>query len=111
MKINKDKMLKAAKGGLTNATDLADYLVKRGLPFRDAHELVGKLVVYCLSNTKSLDDLTISELQGFCPLIKEDVYKEIFVYTCVEKRNIPGGPAPEQVKAAILAGHSYISRL
>ncbi|KJS82641.1 MAG: hypothetical protein JM58_14285 [Peptococcaceae bacterium BICA1-8] len=108
MKINKDKMLNASKGGFTNATDLADYLVKKGMPFRDAHEVVGKLVAYCLSNNKSLDDLSIEEFQGFSPLIAEDVYEEISVFTCVEKRNIPGGPAAEQVKAAIEAGWKVI---
>ncbi|NLT93945.1 MAG: argininosuccinate lyase [Clostridia bacterium] len=108
MKVNKENMLAASKGGFTNATDLADYLVKKGLPFRDAHEVVGKLVAYCLSKNTSLDDLTLEELQGFSPLIKEDVYQEISVYTCVNKRNIPGGPAPEQVKLAIEAGRKTI---
>jgi len=110
MRINKDKMLNASKGGFTNATDLADYLVKKGLPFRDAHEVVGKLVAYCLSNNKNLDDLAIEELQGFSHLIEEDVYQEISVFTCVKKRNIPGGPAPEQVKATIEAGRNMINK-
>lgn len=110
MKVNKENMLTASKGGFTNATDLADYLVKKGLPFRDAHEVVGKLVAYCLSKNTSLDDLTLEELQGFSPLIQEDVYEEISVYTCVSKRNIPGGPAPEQVKAAIEAGRALLKK-
>ena len=108
MKVNAEKMLIASKGGFTNATDLADYLVKKGMPFRDAHEVVGKLVAYCLSNDKSLDDLSVEEFQGFSPLIKEDVYREISVYTCVEKRNSPGGPASEQVKTAIEAGRKVV---
>lgn len=111
MKVNKEKMLNASKGGFTNATDLADYLVKKGLPFRDAHEVVGKMVAYCLSSNKSLDDLSIKELQGFSPLIEEDVYQEISVYTCVEKRNIPGGPAAEQVRIAIEEGKKRIETL
>jgi argininosuccinate lyase len=110
MKVNKEKMLTASKGGFTNATDLADYLVKKGLPFRDAHEVVGKLVAYCLSKNTSLDDLTLEELQGFSPLIQEDVYQEISVLTCVSKRNIPGGPAPEQVKSVIDVGRAWLKK-
>jgi argininosuccinate lyase len=108
MKVNKENMLAASKGGFTNATDLADYLVKKGLPFRDAHEVVGKLVAYCLSKNTSLDDLTLEELQGFSTLIEEDVYQKISVYTCVNKRNIRGGPAPEQVKRSIEAGRETL---
>ena len=103
-------MLTASKGSFTNATDLADYLVKKGLPFRDAHEVVGKLVAYCLSKNTSLDDLTLEELQGFSPLIQEDVYQEISVLTCVSKRNIPGGPAPEQVKSVIDVGRAWLKK-
>ena len=110
MQVNKEKMLEASKGGFTNATDLADYLVKKGLPFRDAHEVVGKLVAYCLSNTKNLDDLTLEEFQGFSPLIKEDVYEAISVFTCVEKRQVTGGPAPEQVKKAIIEGKKLLEK-
>ncbi|MFZ7104360.1 MAG: argininosuccinate lyase [Peptococcaceae bacterium] len=111
MQINKDNMLNASQSGFTNATDLADYLVKKGLPFRDAHEAVGKLVAYCLSNNKSLDDLSLAEFQSFNPLITEDVYHEISVYTCVKKRNIIGGPAPEQVQAVIEDGKKKIEAL
>lgn len=111
MKINKDKMLKASQGGFTNATDLADYLVKKGLPFRDAHEVVGKLVAYCLGAGKSLEHLSLEEFEEFSPLIGEDVYQEISVETCVKKRNIIGGPAPEQVQWAIAEGKKKIASL
>lgn len=108
MQINKEKMLAASKGGFTNATDLADYLVRKGLPFRDAHEVVGKLVAYCLNKGKNLDDLSLEELQGFCPLVKEDVYEAISVFNCVKKRQVIGGPAPEQVKKSIAEGREKI---
>ena len=108
MKVNKEKMLKASKSGFTNATDLADYLVKKGVPFRDAHEMVGKLVAYCLSNDKDLDELSLKELQGFSPLIKEDVYEAISIFSCVEKRKITGGPAQEKVREAIKIGRRWI---
>jgi len=110
MTVKKKKMLKAAQGGFTNATDLADYLVKQGLPFRDAHEVVGKLVAYCLSNNKNLDDLSIEEFQRFNQLITEDVYEAISVFTCVEKRKVIGGPALEQVKLAIEEGRKLIEK-
>ena len=101
MNIRKDNMLHAASGGFTNATDLADYLVKKGLPFRSAHEISGKLVKYCLDAGTSLLDVSIDEFRSFSGLIDEDVYDAISLITCVNNRTIIGSPSPDTVKAAL----------
>ncbi len=101
MTIRKDKMLLAAKGGFTNATDVADYLVKKGIPFRDSHHIVGKLVSYCIENSKNIEDLSLEELKVFSDMFKQDVYNAISLETCIEQRNLPGGPAIKSVKASI----------
>ncbi len=101
MKINKDVMLIGAKGGFTNATDVADYLVKKGLPFRDAHAVVGKMVAYCLDTNKVIDSLSMDEFKEFSELFDEDIYTAISLETCVNLRKIPGGPAMETMKAVI----------
>ena len=108
MKINKENMYKAAQGGFTNATDIADYLVKKGIPFRDAHEIIGKMVLYCIGNNKAIDELTMEEFKGFSPLISEDVYTEISLETCISGRNLPGGPAKERVLEAIQKGRNFL---
>ena len=97
----KDVMEKGASGGFTNATDCADYLVRKGVPFRDAHKVVGELVAHCLTEDKALLDLTLEELKSFHPAFEQDVFGDLSMKACVEKRNIPGAPAPEQVQAAI----------
>lgn len=99
MTIRKDNMEKAALGGFTNATDLADYLVKKGLPFRETHAISGKLVHYCIENGISLLDVSLDKLKEFSPAFEEDVYDAISLKTCVEGRSLIGGPAPETVKA------------
>ena len=99
MKINKDRMEQAAAGGFTNATDLADYLVRKGIPFRSTHEISGKLVHYCIERGISLSDVSLEEFKTFSPLIENDVYEAISIKNCVDKRTVPGGPAPETVKA------------
>ncbi len=101
MKINKDAMLEGAKGGFTNATDVADYLVKKGLPFRDAHAVVGRMVAYCLDTNKVIDALSMDEFKDFSPLFDEDIYTAISLETCVNLRKIPGGPAVETMRAVI----------
>lgn len=105
MRIKKEKMLEAAKKGYTNATDLADYLVYKGLPFRDAHEVSGKLVAYGIEKGEELDNLTIDEFKKFSDLIEEDIYSSIHVRTCVERRNIKGGTGfartEEEIKEAL----------
>ena len=101
MKLRKDNMEKAALGGFTNATDLADYLVRKGIPFRSTHEISGKLVHYCIEHDTTLEKLSLDEFKQFSDLIEEDVYDAISLETCVNKRTIIGAPAPETVKAAL----------
>ena len=98
MTIRKNNMEAAALGGFTNATDLADYLVKKGLPFRETHAISGKLVHYCIENGISLLDVSLDKLKEFSPAFEEDVYDAISLKTCVEGRKLVGGPAPETVK-------------
>ena len=97
----KDVMEKGASGGFTNATDCADYLVKHGVAFRDAHEVVGKLVAHCLNEKKALLDLTLDELKTFHPAFGADVFDDISMLACVEKRQVVGAPAPNMVMLAI----------
>ncbi|NJP40020.1 argininosuccinate lyase [Oscillospiraceae bacterium HV4-5-C5C] len=97
----RETMRAAAARGFTNATDLADYLVKKGLPFRDAHHIVGHLVAVCSSRRCGLEDLSLEELQEACGLIADDVYPALDLNQLVEKRNLPGGPAPAAVMADI----------
>lgn len=101
LKVCEEDMLKAAKGGFTNATDFADYLVRQGVPFRDAHAIVGQAVAYCLNKNCALDDLTLEEFRTFSPLINDDIYEAISVYTCVAKRNTVGAPSLEQISYTI----------
>ncbi|MBR2452491.1 MAG: argininosuccinate lyase [Clostridia bacterium] len=101
MTINKSAMEKGAKGGFTNATDVADYLVKKGLPFRDAHAVVGKMVAFCLDTDKFIEELSMAEFKDFSPLFDEDIYDAISLETCVNQRKIIGGPAAETMKKII----------
>ncbi len=101
MAVRADKMRAAAAGGFTNATDLADYLVKKGLPFREAHEVSGKLVKLCISRGLALEDLKLNEFREFSQLIEQDIYEAISLQTCVSQRKITGAPNPDTVKAAI----------
>ena len=98
MTIRKDNMEAAALKGFTNATDLADYLVKKGLPFRETHAISGKLVHYCIENGISLADVPLDKLKEFSEAFEEDVYDAISLKTCVEGRKLVGGPAPDTVR-------------
>ena len=98
MTIRKDNMEAAALGGFTNATDLADYLVKKGLPFRETHAISGKLVHYCIENGISLADVPLDKLKEFSEAFEEDVYDAISLKTCVDGRKLVGGPAPDTVR-------------
>ncbi len=109
MKVRQDKMLSAAKGGFTNATDIADYLVKKGIPFRSSHEIIGKMVAFCIENNKNIDELTLEELKVFSDKIESDVYEAISLNTCVNERKLPGGPAVETVKVSILKSKNKLS--
>ena len=102
MKVKASTMRKAAAGGFTNATDIADYLVKKGMPFRESHEVIGKMVAHCIGAGCAIEELSLETLRGFSLLIAEDVYEAISLDTCVRERRIPGGPAPESVKTAIM---------
>ncbi|MGF7184836.1 argininosuccinate lyase [Desulfitispora alkaliphila] len=101
LKVNGDNMERGAKGGFTNATDVADYLVKKGLTFREAHEIVGKMVACCLHKGVGLDDLTMAEYKLHSEAFKEDVFRTITLETCVNERRVTGGPAEEAVAEAI----------
>ena len=93
---------------MPRATDCADYLVKRGVPFRDAHAVAGRLVAHCLDKGCALDDLPLDELRAFSPAFEEDVYEAISLGSCVAARNLTGGPAPERVLAAVKAGREWL---
>lgn len=101
MTVRKENMAGAARGGFTNATDVADYLAKKGVPFREAHEVVGKAVFYCLQHRKNLEALTLDEYQALSPAFAEDIYAAIGVEYCAAARKVRGGPAPEAVQQAI----------
>lgn len=101
MTFREDVMEKGAAGGFTNATDCADYLTKKGVPFRDAHRVVGELVNYCIKADTALMDLSLEELKSFHPAFEQDVFDAMSLKTCVEGRSIPGGPAPSAVQASI----------
>jgi len=111
MRINGENMKRGAAGGFTNATDAADYLVKKGLPFRDAHEVIGKMVSYCLSNNKSIEELTIAEFKNCSQLFDEDVYTAISLENCVNLRDIIGGTATNQVNIAIKNAKAFINNI
>ena len=97
----RENMRRAANGGFINATDCADYLVKKGLPFRTAYTIVGKTVNYCIQNGKTLDSLSLGEYRQFSDVFDDDVYEFINLDTCVNKRNVPGGPAEKPLRAQL----------
>ena len=101
MTFNKDIMEASAKSGFTNATDAADYLVNHGVPFRDAHGIVGQLVLFCIDKNIALDDMTLDEFKAISPVFEEDIYQAISLKTCVEKRMTIGAPGPEAMKKVI----------
>ena len=94
-------MMKAAQGGFINATDLADYLVKKGLPFRTAYKISGQIVAHCIQNRQVLETLPLETYRTFSELFDEDLYNEISLETCVAKRISEGGTSVESVKSQI----------
>ena len=108
MKINKNRMEESAKQGFTNATDAADYLVNHGVPFRDAHGIVGRLVLTCIEKGIALDDLTLAEYRAVSPVFEEDIYEAISLKTCVEKRQTAGAPSEKAMLQAIAAERRYL---
>lgn len=108
MRFHKDIMKKSAMKGFTNATDAADYLVNHGVPFRDAHGIVGQLVLFCLDKGISLDDMTLEEYKAISPVFESDIYDAISLKTCVEKRTTIGAPGPSVMKQAAEQYHKLL---
>ncbi len=108
MKVNKNRMEASAKQGFTNATDAADYLVNHGVPFRDAHGIVGRLVLTCIEKGIALDDLTLEEYRAISPVFEKDIYEAISLKTCVEKRQTAGAPSRKSMLQAIAAEKAYL---
>ena len=111
MKLNKENMKVSAMKGFTNATDAADYLVKNGVPFRDAHGIIGQLVLYCIDNNKAIEELSLEELHKISPVFKDDIYDAISLKTCVEKRNTIGAPGPEAMKQVIKINEEFLKNI
>lgn len=111
MTINKENMEKSAMNGFTNATDAADYLVKKGVPFRDAHGIIGGLVLYCIDNNKALDDLSIDEFKKYSEVFEDDIYEAISLETCVNLRNTIGAPGIEAMNKVIEINEQYLNAL
>lgn len=109
IKFNKEVMETSAMNGFTNATDAADYLVKKGMPFRDAHAVIGRLVLYCIENNKAIHELKLLELKSICDMFDMDVYDEISLETCVEKRITTGGPSRMAITNEIAKNDEFIN--
>lgn len=108
IKFRKDVMEASARNGFTNATDAADYLVVKGMPFRDAHGVIGRMVLYCIDKDCAMDDLSMDELKSFSELFDEGYYDAIAMKTCVEKRNTIGAPGPSAMKKVLEIYDSYL---
>ena len=108
MQFNKERMAESARHGFTNATDAADYLVNHGVPFRDAHGIVGQLVLLCLDKKIPLDDLPLEEYKKISPVFEEDIYEAISLKTCVEKRNTTGAPGVKPMQEAVDSYKKYM---
>ena len=108
MKVNKNAMEQSASLGFTNATDAADYLVKKGVPFRDAHGIIGRLVLYCIDHNKAIDELGLQELKEISPVFEEDVYEAVSLKTCVENRLTFGAPGSVSMEKVITAHDVYL---
>ena len=111
MTVNKEVMAARAKNGFTNATDAADYLVNHGVPFRDAHGIVGQLVLYCIEKNISLDDMTLEEYRKISPVFEEDIYDAISLEACVEKRETIGAPGRTAMEQVIAINETYLESL
>ncbi len=111
MTVNKENMYNAARKGFMNATDAADWLVKQGVPFRDAHAIIGRLVLYCINSGKNLDDLTLEEYKAVSTVFTEDIYNAISLETCVNTRTVKGGPSEEYIKGLIKSNKKIIAEM
>ena len=111
MKFNKKAMEDSAMKGFTNATDAADYLVNKGVPFRDAHGIIGSLVLYCISQNTSIDALSIEELKAVSPVFEEDIYQAVSLKTCVDKRLTIGAPGQKAMEEVIAVNRNYMENI
>lgn len=109
MKFRKEQMEASARNGFTNATDAADYLVGHGVPFRDAHGIVGQLVLYCIEKNRAIDEMTLEELKAVSPVFEEDIFEAVSMKTCVEKRLTLGAPGQEAMKKVLDLEREYLS--
>ncbi len=107
LKFNEDNMKKSAMLGFTNATDAADYLVNKGMPFRDAHSVIGRLVLFCIDKNCAIDDLSLEELKSFSEMFDKDIYDAISLETCVNKRLTVGAPGPDAMKKVIALNANF----
>ncbi len=110
MKINADVMERSAKRGFTNATDAADYLVNHGVAFRDAHGIIGQIVLYCIDKGIAIEDMSLEELKAICPVFEADIYDAISLKTCVNMRNTIGGPGEAAMADVIKRCHEYMAQ-
>ena len=110
MKFRKAVMKDSAMKGFTNATDAADYLVVKGIPFRDAHTLIGQMVLFCIEHNKAIDEMTLDELKAISPVIEADFYDAVSLETCVEKRLTIGAPGLDAMKQVIGLHHEYLNQ-
>jgi Argininosuccinate lyase len=108
MKFKKETMRKSAMGGFTNATDAADYLVNHGIPFRDAHGIIGRIVLYCIDKGIAIDDMSLEELKEFSPVFEEDIFDAISMETCVDKRLTMGAPGRAAMDKVIEIERAYL---
>ena len=110
LKFKKDRMAESAMNGFTNATDAADYLVGKGVPFRDAHGIIGQLVLYCIDKNTSIDKLSLEELKSIHPVFEEDIFDAVSLKTCVEKRLTIGAPGREAMEKVIALHREYLAK-
>lgn len=110
MKFRNEVMEESAMKGFTNATDAADYLVNHGVPFRDAHSIIGKLVLYCIDKDKAIDQLSLEELKAISSVFEKDVYEAISLETCVNKRTTIGAPGPDAMNQVIAIHREYLKK-
>jgi argininosuccinate lyase len=108
MRFHKELMASSAKNGFTNATDAADYLVNKGVPFRDAHGIIGQLVLYCIDKNLSLEELSLEEYRAISPIFEQDIYDAISLTSCVSKRNTIGAPGIEAMKQVLKLNEAYL---
>ena len=110
LKFKEDRMAASAMNGFANATDAADYLVGKGVPFRDAHSVIGKLVLYCIEKNTSIDALSLKELKEISDKFGEDIYEAVSLKSCVQKRLTFGAPGPEVMRQVIALNREYLNQ-